>query len=319
MPVLYLSEDDVRGLLTMDLALECVEAGVRKIALSEGQNVPRTRCQTDHAMLHVLSASAKSLGVVGLKAYTTTKKAARFYVLIWDGRSGELKALIAGDHLGQMRTGAASGLATKLLARPDADSVGILGAGKQARTQLEAVCKVRPIARAAVFSPTPERREAFAAEMTQKCGVPVTAVATPEEAVRGLAIVCTATSAREPVLMGEWLSPGVHLNIVGSNFLAKSEIDLEVLRRTDKVVVDNEDQAKMEAGDLVEGLREGVIDWREIEDLGHILVGRIHGRTTPEQVTLFKSVGIAIEDVAVGGRLAALAAERGIGVTLPIG
>ncbi|VTR97850.1 ornithine cyclodeaminase family protein [Tuwongella immobilis] len=318
MSVLYLSEDDVRQVLTMELALESVEAGIRKVALSEGQSIPRTRCQTDHVMLHVMSASAKSLGVIGLKTYTTTRKQSKFLVLLYDGRSGELKAMMQADYLGQMRTGAASGLATRLLAPESADTVGILGAGKQARTQLQAVCQVRSIRQARVYSPTAERRTQFAAEMSALCGVEVIPVDTPEAAVRDMAIVCTASSARDPILFGNWLHPGQHLNIVGSNFLGKSEIDLEVCRRSKVVVVDNEDQAKLEAGDFVEALREGVLDWREIQDLGHVLVGRAAGRKTPEDITLFKSVGVAIEDVALAGRLLPLAQDRGLGTVLPI-
>ena len=156
--MLLLTEDEVRSLLTMDLALEAVEAGLRKVALDEAENVPRSRCRTDHAMLHVLSASAKSLGVLGYKAYTTTKSAARFHVGLYDGRTGALSALIQADFLGRMRTGAASGIATRSLARPDATTVGLFGTGKQARTQLLAVCMVRTIASVRVYGATFVRR-----------------------------------------------------------------------------------------------------------------------------------------------------------------
>src|SRR5262249_50626741 len=145
MPVLLLTEDDVRHLLTMDMALEAVEQGLRKLALDEAQNIPRTRAQTDQAMLHILSASAKALGGMGYKAYATTRRGAHFHVGLYDGKTGALLALIQADYLGQMRTGAASGVATQYMARPDAVEVGLFGAGKQARTQLLAVCKVRKI------------------------------------------------------------------------------------------------------------------------------------------------------------------------------
>src|ERR1043166_2858521 len=142
MPVLMLSEDEVRQLLTMDMALEAVEGVLRKQALEEATNIPRTRCQTDHAMLHVLAGSAKTLGVMGYKAYSTSRKGAQFHVGLFDGKAGDLKALIQADYLGQVRTGAASGVATQYMARPDSVEVGLFGSGKQARTQLIAVCQI---------------------------------------------------------------------------------------------------------------------------------------------------------------------------------
>src|SRR6476646_10844895 len=196
----------------MDLAVEAFEAALRKMALEEAFNVPRARCQTDHAMLHVLPAAAKTLGVIGYKAYVTTRTGARFHVTIYDGKTGEMLAVMQADHLGQMRTGAASAVATKHLSRKDSTSVGIFGAGKQARTQLLGVSKVRKLTRAVVWSPSQERRAAFAREMSEEIGVEVISAAKPEDAARGMDVICTATSAREPVLFGAWLSPGQHVN-----------------------------------------------------------------------------------------------------------
>lgn len=145
MPVLYLTEEEVGRIVNMDLALEAVTAAFRKLALEEAVNVPRQRCQTDQVMLHVLPAAAKTLGVIGFKAYTTSKPGARFHVTLFDGRTGALTAILEADQLGQFRTGAATGVATRKLAKADASTVGCFGTGKQARTQLLAVCKVRPI------------------------------------------------------------------------------------------------------------------------------------------------------------------------------
>src|SRR5262249_39622647 len=153
MPVLLLSEDDVRRVLTMDMALSAVEDGLRKLALEEVQNVPRSRSQTDHVMLHVLSASAKTLGVCGYKVYSTSRRGANFQVGLYDGKTGALLSLMQADYLGQMRTGAASGVATQYMARPDASEVGCFGSGKQARTQVLAVCAVRKVRRVQVYSP----------------------------------------------------------------------------------------------------------------------------------------------------------------------
>ena len=318
MSVLYLTEADVQQLLTMELALEAVEQGLKKVAIEEAVNVPRSRCQTDHSMLHVMSAAGKTLGALGFKAYVTNRRGTHFHFHLFDGRTGEHLAWMQADVLGQMRTGAASGVATKYLARADASRVGLLGSGRQARTQILAVCKVRPIKHVSVFSPDAGRREKFTAEMSAQCRTEVVPVATPEAAARDQDIVITATSAREPVLLGEWLAPGMHLNVIGSNFLGKAEIDVNAVRRSDRVVVDSKDQARLEAGDLMPAVEQGALKWAEVRELGQIIAGRFPGREDSKHITLFKSLGVAIEDVAVASRVFALAKERGIGKVLDL-
>jgi ornithine cyclodeaminase/alanine dehydrogenase-like protein (mu-crystallin family) len=313
MPVLLLNENDVRQLLTMDMALEGVEDGLRKLALDEGQNIARARTQTDHVMQHVMSAAAKTLGHLGFKAYTTGRKGNHFVVGLFDGRTGALEALIQADYLGQMRTGAASGVATQYMARPDASEVGLFGSGKQARTQLSAVCKVRKIRRVQVYSPNDERRRQFAQEMSTSCQTEVEPVPRPEMAAEDKDIIITATNSREPVLKGHWIAEGTHLNVIGSNFLGKAELDAVAVRRCDSIVVDSKDQARIEAGDFVQALEEGSIHWADIHELGQVIVGRYTGRAHPENVTLFKSLGIAIEDLAVAARVYAKAQATGVG------
>jgi ornithine cyclodeaminase/alanine dehydrogenase-like protein (mu-crystallin family) len=313
MPVLLLTEDDVRQVLTMDMALSAVEDALRRMALDEVQNVSRARSQTDHAMLHVMSASAKSLGVMGYKAYSTSRKGAQFLAALFDGKSGALLSLMQADFLGQMRTGAASGVATEYMARPDAAEVGLFGSGKQARTQLQAVCKVRKIRRAQVYSPNADRRQQFAAEMCELCQTEVQPVPRPELAAEDKDIVITATASREPVLNGHWLAEGTHMNVIGSNFLGKAEVDAVAVRRCDSIVVDSKDQARLEAGDFTQALEEGSIHWSDVHELGQVIVGRFTGRAHPQDVTLFKSLGIAIEDVAVAAKVYAAAQAAGIG------
>lgn len=313
MPVLYLTEADVARVLTMDLALDAVAAAFRKVALDEAVNVPRQRCQTDLAMLHVLPAAAKTLGVLGFKAYTTTKAGAKFHVTLYDGKTGEMTAILEADALGQFRTGGASGVATKKLARTDATTLGCLGTGRQARTQVLAVCKVRAIKTVRVFGRDADRRNAFAAQLASETGVEVVPVEQAEEAVKGMAVVVTATSAREPVLLGEWVEPGQHLNLVGSNFLAKAEADVEVFRRATVVAVDSKEQAKLEAGDFVAALTAGVLHWHDIHDFAPLLVGKYPGRESPQDVTVFKSLGLGIEDVALAAKVVQLARSHGIG------
>ncbi len=217
------------------------------------------------------------------------------------------------DYLGQVRTGAASGIATQYMARPDATEVGLFGSGKQARTQVQAVCRVRRIRQVQVYSPNEERRRQFAAEMSEVCQTEVVPVARPEMAAEKKDIVITATTSREPVLNGHWIAQGTHLNAVGSNFLGKAEIDSVTVRRCAVIAVDSKDQARIEAGDFQQPLEDGSLHWADVRELGQIIVGRYPGRKHPQDVTLFKSLGIAIEDVAVAARVYARAQAEGAG------
>jgi ornithine cyclodeaminase/alanine dehydrogenase-like protein (mu-crystallin family) len=312
--VLLLNEDEVRRVLTMDMALEAVEAALRKMALDEAQNVPRARVQTDHAMLHTMSAAAKSLGIMGSKVYATNRKGqASFHLSLFDGRTGALVCLMQADYLGQVRTGAASGVATKYMARPDATEVGIFGSGKQARTQLEAICKVRKVRQAQVYSRNEENRRRFADEMSSRYEVEVVAVPRPEMAAEKKDVIITATTSREPVLLGNWVAQGAHVNAIGSNFLGKAEVDVALLRRCALIAVDSKDQARLEAGDFQQALEEGALHWSEVRELGQVVVGRYPGRQHDHDVTLFKSLGIALEDVAVAARVYTAARAAGLG------
>jgi ornithine cyclodeaminase/alanine dehydrogenase-like protein (mu-crystallin family) len=313
MPFLLLTENDVRQILTMDMATEAVTQGLRKLALDEAQNIPRSRTQTDHAMQHVLSAAAKSLGFMGYKAYATSRKGTNFHVGLFDGKTGGFLALIQADYLGQMRTGAASGVATEFMARPDASEVGMFGSGKQARTQLIAICKVRKIQRVQVYSPNEEHRRSFADEMRKVCETEVEPVPRPEMAAEDKDIIITATTSREPVINGQWISEGTHINAVGSNFLGKAELDGVAVRMCESIVVDSKEQARIEAGDFVQALEEGSIQWSDIHELSHVIVGRYTGRAHPQDITLFKSLGIAIEDIAVAGMVYQKAQSVGLG------
>lgn len=317
MPALYLTEDHVRELMDMETAIEVVGEAFRQLAAGRAQNIPRSRASAPGIMLHTMSAAAEYLGVVGWKSYTTTRDGARFHVGLYDGSGGELLALIEADYLGQLRTGAASGVATQYMARPDSRMVGVFGTGKQARTQLKAVCTVRRIEQVEVYSRSDERRAQFAEEMSEYCATRVVPVHAPDAAAAEKDIVITATASREPVFDGRILSEGTHLNIVGSNFLLKAEIDDTTVRRADVIACDSVEQCRLEAGDFASALEEGAIDWAHMKELSAIVAGTETGRATPENITLFKSVGLAIEDVALGAKLLELAEEEGVGTRLP--
>jgi ornithine cyclodeaminase/alanine dehydrogenase-like protein (mu-crystallin family) len=312
--VLLLNEDEVRRLLTMELALEAVEQGLRKMALDEAQLIPRARAVTDHATLHTMAATVKSLGVMGSKIYSTPRKGPPVFVVsLFDGKTGALLALMQADYLGQVRTGAASGVATRYMARADAAEVGVFGSGKQARTQVEAVCKVRKVRRVSVYSPNEAHRKEFAREMSARCEVEVVPVVRPEEAAQDRDIIITATTSREPVLHGHWVPQGCHINAVGSNFLGKAEVDVATVRRCADVVVDSKDQARSEAGDFQQAIEDGALHWTDVRELGQVIVGRYPVRRHQQDVTLFKSLGIATEDVVVAGRLYQKAVAEGVG------
>jgi alanine dehydrogenase len=312
MPLL-LTETHVTELLDIETAIAAVEEVLRDQAEGQATNRPRSRVATPTSQLHVMSAGDRRLGVYGLKAYSASRKGARFLVLLYESETGDLLAMIEADRLGQMRTGAASGVATKYLARADADTVGIYGTGWQAESQLMAVCAVRQIRSIKVYGRDAERREAFARKMTSLLRVEVTAAASPEETARGKSIVITATGAREPVLKGEWIEPGTHLNVAGSNFLSKAEVDVETIRRASIIAVDSIDDSKIEAGDLMPAIERGIITWESVTELGRIIAGRDPGRTSDEDITLFKSNGIALEDISTALRVYNIARERGLG------
>ena len=313
MPLFTLAEDDVRKLLTMDLALTAVEASFRKLALDEAVNIPRQRCQTDTVMLHILPAAAKTLGALGFKAYTTGRFYPQFKVYLFDAKMGGLTAIVDADFLGQVRTGAATGVATKKLARADAATVGLIGTGRQARTQLEAVCKVRAIRSAKVYGRDEAKLAAFAAEMSAVCGFDVEPVNTPRGAVEGRDIVIAATSSRTPVLFGEWLAPGTHVNLMGSNYLTSAEADVEVFRRAKLITIDSKDQGRQEAGDFVAAMGEHVFGWQDVKEFAHVLVNRYPGRESPADITIFKSLGLGIQDIAVAVKVVDLAKANGMG------
>jgi ornithine cyclodeaminase/alanine dehydrogenase-like protein (mu-crystallin family) len=313
MPLL-LTEGDVRSLLTMGLALEAVEESFRRLADGAGLVQPRRRLNVPgKSYLHYMAAADSAAGYMGMKIYTTSRHGLRFLVPLFDANSGDALALIEADYLGQMRTGAASGVGTRFMAREDASTVGIIGTGSQAKTQLEAVAAVRKIDEIRAYGRDQVRRENFAKEMTDRLGVRVTPAESAERAARDAAIVITATTSTRPVLEGAWLAPGTHINAIGANFPQKRELDDEAVRRCDVIAVDSREQSKMEAGDLIDTLRDDDAGWGRVLELAEIVAGKAKGRKGADEITLFKSSGIASEDVAVAGRIYQLARKRGVG------
>jgi alanine dehydrogenase len=310
---LFFDEQQVTDLLTMEMAMAAVEEALKQQGLGTATNNPRSRVRLPTGQLHMMGAALPSRGVIGYKAYTAFRGIARFHVMLYSTDTGELLAMLQADRLGQMRTGAASGVATKYMAQAEARSVGIFGTGWQARSQLEAVCSVRQIQIIMAFGRDATRREMFCTEMTQQLGIPVEPADTPEAVVKSMDVVITSTNAREPLFDGSWLEPGAHVNAIGSNALIRREVDDATVRRSALIVVDSKEQARLECGDLLGPLERGLIHWEQVRELGDVVAGYIPGRRQASDITLFESHGLAIWDLAAGMAVYDSAKAKGIG------
>lgn len=316
--VLFLREDEVKELLTMDDAVAVLEETLRQQGTGGVINHPRLRVKTGKSMLHYLAGAVPYLGVMGYKAYTSYRGGATFRVFLHSIENGELLSIMEADFLGMIRTGAATAVATKYMSKEASTRVGIFGTGWQARGQLMGVSAVRKIERVKAYSRNRDNRARFCKEMEDILGVEIIPVERPEDVLKDVDILVTATTSVEPVFRGEWLQGGVHINAIGANFLFKRELDEETIRRSDIVVVDSKEQAKLEAGELLPPIDKGRIRWEDVYELGEIVVGKVKGRIHEEDITLFKSLGIAIEDIAVAARVYELAVAKGLGKKLEI-
>ena len=315
---IFLTENDVKEILTMDMALDTVEESFRLMAEGTATNSPRSRIRLPNGVLNFMAGAAPGAGVMGFKSYGVAQGyPVKFYVQLSSTVTGELLAVIEASYLGQIRTGAASGVATKYMAKENASSVGVIGSGYQARTQLEAVCKVRPITSARVYSRKPENREKFATDMSASLGINVRASESGEACVKDVDVAITMTSTSRPVLEGDWLSSGTHINAAGANHWMRRELDGKAVGRVDVVVTDDIEQAKLECGDLIYPNEFGTIRWEQVISLSDVIAGRAKGRNSDEDITLFESQGLALEDLTTGMHIYNIAKERGLGQQLP--
>lgn len=318
--VRYLTESDVERLLTMPLALECVERALRDRALGRAVDVPRVRTHVPAGTQHVLQAAAPELNAIGYKVYYSCRgKGTRFFVHLFNMKEGMLEAIMQASYLGVIRTGAASGVATRYLARPDAAVVAIIGAGKQAVGQLEAVCAVRPVREVRVCSRTEERARTFCEAMKSRVNAELRYVPDPAEAVRGADIVNVITNSASPVLRGEWLEAGQHINAAGSNSLIRRELDEAAVKRCDLIVVDSRGTARNECGDLLPAVEQGFLQWEALPEIGEVIAKRAPSRGSEREITLYESHGMGIQDVYVAAKVLELARSRNVGMDLPIG
>lgn len=315
---LFLSENDVKNLLTVEMALEGVESAHRDLANGLAIDTPRARSRLPQTVLHILQGALPAQGVIGYKAYTSNKSGNRFLVHLFDAATGRLKAVIEADYLGMIRTGAASGVAARWLARPDASVAGVFGAGWQAEGHVRAICSALPLERVKVFSRKADKLQDFCRRLSETTGVAVESADSAEETVRGSDVIGTVTTAALPLFDAAWLEPGVHINAAGSNSLIRQELSEATIRRCDLVTVDAVPTALAEAGDLLPLLEKGRLHSRQLVELGEVIVGRHAGRASAEQITLFESQGMAIQDLAVALRVLAAAEASGLGRQMPM-
>ena len=314
---LFLSEGDVAQLLPMKECVDVLDQAFAHAGAGQVENKPRSRIRMPNGFLHFMAAADAGHQVFGYKAYPSFAGGAKFLVMLYDYESGQLLACIEAGRLGQIRTGAASGLATRYMARADAATVGVIGTGSQARSQLEAVCTVRNIQQARVYSRRQEHREEFAKQMSERLNLEVAPVDSAEQCVTGADIAITITSAREPVLMGDWLAPGAHVNAAGGNHWMRREIDEAAVVRAEVIVVDDLEQARVECGDLMWVEARGTFRWSMANELADVVAGRVPGRPSEQSITLFESMGVALEDIAAAQLVYRKAKEQGIGQDLP--
>jgi ornithine cyclodeaminase/alanine dehydrogenase len=310
---IYLTEADVARLVTVDDAITVLEQAFGAWHTDGTTNLPRQRAPLATGNFNLMGASYGPRGVYGLKAYFGGKAGARYHALIYGADSGILLAMIEADLFGQLRTGAASGLATKLLANSGARTLAIIGAGKQARAQALAVCAVRPITQVRVFCRSDERRTEFARTLEAELKIETRPALTAAACVGGAEIVVTITKSAEPVCRSEWLADGVHINAAGANSADRREVDPATVLRAAVRATDDREQAREEAAEFRDLVGAGRLSWDDVAELGSLVTGKVPGRTSPSAVTLFKSLGIGLEDVAFADLIHRRALEAGVG------
>ncbi len=304
---LFLSESDIQELLSPADAVDAIEGSFRRMAAGAVESAPRRRLRLDEGRLADMAASDLELGHAGVKTYAGFAEGAAFVVALFAADRPELVALIEADHLGRLRTGAASAVAARYLAREGAASLGVIGCGSQAETQVSCILAAVPtIERVVAYCRTERNLRAFC----KRVG------AEPGESNRDAAeqeVVVTITTSRDPVLRGEWLRPGALVCAAGANNPASRELDNVVLERASLVCCDWREQARIESADLIEPIQQGVLDWLEVHELHEVVSGELPGRQSPDDIVVFKSNGIAAWDVAIAAAAVERARERGLG------
>ncbi len=314
----FLSEADIKSLVTMEDAIEAVSAVFKIRGDGDVINPPRQQIDIPEGYLRLTSAIVSPMKKIAVKVSSSmvfASKSGRTLLLV-DSDTGRVDAIIEVFHLGALRTAAASGVATKLMAREDAKSVGIFGTGRQAKTQLAAVAAVRPIEKILAIGRDAGRLNTFCADVTKELGIPATAAKNPEE-LYDCSVLVTATTSSDPVLFGKHLKPGTHINAIGANRLERRELDDEAVEKCTTIAVDNKVQTKKESAALLHAVEKGTLSWDDVLELGDFMTGERRAARTSEAITLYNSHGVAMEDVALATKAYELALEKGVGLDVP--
>jgi ornithine cyclodeaminase/alanine dehydrogenase-like protein (mu-crystallin family) len=313
---LLLEAPEVEACAVMPNVVNAIEQGLREEAAGHAQVPPRLNIQTPHGFFRMMGAVMSQSGLMGYKVFHGSIKAGvRYTIAIHQERDGALLALMDGAYLTAVRTGATTGVATRWMADASADTVAVIGSGLEAQENLAGVCAVRPIRRVRVFSPRKERREAFADRMSQRLGIAVKSFEAPELCIEGapIVVVATNTGASQAVAFrGEWMCAGVHVNSVGSTMAGQREVDPDTFYKAAHVVIDTR-HAQQESGDFLEAIRQNKYPIDRAVELADVVAGKVVGRTSSNQITLFKSVGTALQDVMGAFAVYQEAVRRGIG------
>ncbi len=317
---LILGSEEVRQCVDIKSLIIALEEGLREMADGKVLQPERMNLRYGVNFFRLMPAALNGRGLIGFKVFHGSgKSGVRYLTAVYEQKEGCLLALMDSHYLTAARTGAATGIATKYLSRPESSNVAIFGSGLEARTNFEAVCAVREVRRAQVYSTNAQRRETFAEEMTQRFGMPVRAVDSPQECVEQADVVIVATNTMgraSPIAFeGEWMRPGMHVNSIGSTATFLREIDSEAFGRADIIAVDvAPDQIEAESGDVIDALRSGHYQRTRVVEIEHLVSGREPGRADPGNITLYKSVGNAMQDLVSGYSVYLKARRGGIGV-----
>lgn len=313
---LFLRDEDVQRSVSMEEMLVAIESMQRQFGHGEATNLARRKIIASGGMLSVMGGGLFHEGVFGVKTYTVVQGKYSFQVSLYDASTGVLLCYTQANRLGQLRTGATTGIAVKYLANADSATIGIIGTGYQAPTQLEAISKVRNIRQVRAYSRTSEHREAFAREMTESLGVEVTPVSSGQEAAAGADIIVCIAAAMEAVLEGNWLAPGATVIGAGPTTWRAREVDDATISRADKIFVDSAEQAPAEVGDLAGAVDRGLLQWSQVQELRHAVAGVVSGRDGHDQLIYAKLMGTGVADVAAAKLAYDRAKAQGLGMEM---
>lgn len=315
---LFIREEEVQELVSMAEATDVVEEAFRQFGQGRAFNSPRSRIKLGGEILHVLPAALPEMDALGLKSYTAFRGGIRFLILLYSAKTGELKALIQAQRLGELRTAGSAAVAIRHMARADSANGAVFGAGKIGRAMLEALVTVRSFRQIKVLNTKQDRLPAYCAEMSDRLNTAIVPATDARDALTAADVVVTITTAKDPVFDGKHLCAGSTVVASGSNLLQKREIDSTVIRRAKRIVVESIEQAQLEAGDLFLPIDSGHLHWNQVHEISDVLLGQVAGRDTAEEINVFKSVGLGLQDLALAAKVYEAAIRVGAGIEIPI-